>query len=533
MTTITKSTTFVTPTKIEFNTVPGQQVLAQTALSYLRIRNFSSSSSARTFTVGASGSTTPCQALDNSGSRALFYGSSTDTGYAPFRATGTANLALETWLYFAGTWDGLFPSTSIKLYAAVGDTPITETTYGQGGSGSGTALPGSTPDLYLGAQGNGSEPFAGDIAYIARWNRVLSLAELQEAQANGPLAVPTGLIFCWANGEDNGPSALVPTSVGTTVNGPAPPNTNLGGTPVTPPETLPAQPTGTQVITTDPIAASILAAPAMWESSNTAIVDPTAKVWTITGGPTNAIVDTPGGLGYQFSPAGGAQGAYAITTPNGAWGDSSDFTLFWCGVPEGLDVAQGLIFARGVQDAEFDRAIRILPINSTNLRFDVYDGSNVAAEFNVACPMDGTQYVRLALRKTGVDLKAWARDYAGNQLSNTAALTRSDLFFSQNMALAKQQGRQQSTGFLLWTRALSDAEVDSILLDPWQVYADGTPPPEGVPGIAVTSTPVAGGTAGTYNVTATSPGLNSVTFNLTNGAPGAGSNAVPLLFDEV
>jgi hypothetical protein len=71
--------------------------------------------------------------------------------------------------------------------------------------------------------------WVGDVAYIAVWNRVLDLTELRNAQNNGPLDEPDGLVLLWANEEDLGPNALTPDARSTFAAGTIPPNDALGG----------------------------------------------------------------------------------------------------------------------------------------------------------------------------------------------------------------------------------------------------------------------------------------------------------------
>lgn len=74
-------------------------------------------------------------------------------------------------------------------------------------NGSGSLLSNVTDDLYIGNRSANDRTFNGSIGYVAQWNRLLSLSELRRAQADGPLAVRAGLIFCFANGRDYSPYA--------------------------------------------------------------------------------------------------------------------------------------------------------------------------------------------------------------------------------------------------------------------------------------------------------------------------------------
>lgn len=71
--------------------------------------------------------------------------------------------------------------------------------------------------------------FVGDLAYVAFWNRVLDSTERATVRSDGPLAVSSGLVFCFANGQDYGPNAIAVVDRTAQVAGSTPPNTNLGG----------------------------------------------------------------------------------------------------------------------------------------------------------------------------------------------------------------------------------------------------------------------------------------------------------------
>ena len=135
---------------------------------------------------------------------------STTTGEA-----GEAGVALlNQWQFVACSQDGLnYPvGGSAKIYFAVPGTPLVDVTTPINWNW-GTPLGGVGYPTTIGNRNGGSREFKGDIAYVARWNRVLSLQELNRAKSLGPLSVPKGLIMLWANGKDYGPYHLHPTSV--------------------------------------------------------------------------------------------------------------------------------------------------------------------------------------------------------------------------------------------------------------------------------------------------------------------------------
>lgn len=149
----------------------------------------------------------------------------------PFEQTSTGGLILNsTWMHIATTWTGgLSYTVDMATFLQREGGSLTELTPTYGENATGTTDGGVSPfTMYL------PSAFRGNLAYLARWSRVLTTSELQQAIDNGPLSVPDGLIFCFANGIDNGPLALSFTTTGTITDGPPPPNINLGGG-VTPP----------------------------------------------------------------------------------------------------------------------------------------------------------------------------------------------------------------------------------------------------------------------------------------------------------
>ncbi len=153
----------------------------------------------------------------------------------------------DLWTHFATSWNGSTDGTGFAHYASTDGSPIALIATGAGQSTSGTPTSAVGKNLYLLNREGLDRSLTGDVAYIARWNRVLSLAELQTAQADGPLSVPDGLILCWANEQDYGPKGYVPVARTAFVAGALPPNLNLGGDTTAPILTSPA---GTKTGTT-------------------------------------------------------------------------------------------------------------------------------------------------------------------------------------------------------------------------------------------------------------------------------------------
>lgn len=145
-----------------------------------------------------------------------FTGSCTGVNNRPFAFGDAASgpISFNVWWHVAATWSGSSSSTGIILYAGNVGQPLQQRSVSTStsGSGSGTDVSGSTYSFMIGAFPTAASTFKGTIAYVARWNRVLTLAELQQAQRLGPLTVPLGLIVCWANGRDYSPYNPQPTS---------------------------------------------------------------------------------------------------------------------------------------------------------------------------------------------------------------------------------------------------------------------------------------------------------------------------------
>lgn len=168
---------------------------------------------------------------DNAGApNVVFHGNSTGSTSNPARSTNGNTAVYNSWNHIAATWDGSLTAVGgIKIYNGVNWAAIAELVYASGVDGVTAADGGAGQNLTLGNRGNGDRTFLGSIAYIARWNRVLSLTELLLVQERGPGAVRAGMILCLYDGRDYGPYRLERTARGTAiVRGPAPQRTALG-----------------------------------------------------------------------------------------------------------------------------------------------------------------------------------------------------------------------------------------------------------------------------------------------------------------
>ena len=70
----------------------------------------------------------------------------------------------------------------------------------------------ATTPFVIGNSPAGSHGFKGDIYYVAKWTRMLTIDELNLARKNGPLTVPGCLLF-WTNGKDQGLLRMAETQV--------------------------------------------------------------------------------------------------------------------------------------------------------------------------------------------------------------------------------------------------------------------------------------------------------------------------------
>lgn len=143
--------------------------------------------------------------------------------------------AVGTWLNACVTWDGGVNESGIAYYkdgSAVAKTAVTSEIK----AGSGSINSDAASEFWLMNRVDSARPFLGDVAYVAVWDRVLSASEVADARANGPLSVGSGLVFCWANQQDYGPSTFSPTARSTYAAGTTPTTyTDLGTLDVTAP----------------------------------------------------------------------------------------------------------------------------------------------------------------------------------------------------------------------------------------------------------------------------------------------------------
>jgi len=164
-------------------------------------------------------------------------------GYPELRSP-TGVITYDQWQHIGVTWTRGIASSGIELFHGQG-ADVTSVAGTSGTNGGGSINTDAANPLYLMNRYGLGREFKGDYPYTAFWSRILTLTELRNAQNNGPLAEPTGLILLWSNQQDYSTNALTPSSRSTFVAGTLPPNVALGGGADTTAPVL-TSPTGTQ-----------------------------------------------------------------------------------------------------------------------------------------------------------------------------------------------------------------------------------------------------------------------------------------------
>jgi Concanavalin A-like lectin/glucanases superfamily len=164
----------------------------------------------------------------NSGTpRLQCVGSCSGSAGNPTQVSPANSVVYNKWNHVGFWWDGTLATVNaISAFSATNGAPLASLT-GSFTSGSGSATNSGANALLVGNGANNDRTFNGTIAYVARWNRVIRQAELLTAQRCGPLAVPNGLIMCWANNRDYGPYRLKATSKTAIALGASPPGRGL------------------------------------------------------------------------------------------------------------------------------------------------------------------------------------------------------------------------------------------------------------------------------------------------------------------
>lgn len=170
---------------------------------------------------------------DNGGAPRLTGGLLSSLSATPLKNTLNNTVVYNTWQNYCWVVSGATiggsdtPVSVISLYI---DGTLVSTTADDAGLGFLTAD--AAYDMFLLNRGNSGalgRELVGEVAYVSRWNQALNSTRINNAISTGPLNEPSGLILCWANGQDYSPLALTPVARSTRVAGSAPPNTALGG----------------------------------------------------------------------------------------------------------------------------------------------------------------------------------------------------------------------------------------------------------------------------------------------------------------
>lgn len=122
-------------------------------------------------------------------------------------------------------FDGTINSAGINNYVDAGSA----LTAASQNNGSGALNSDAAGDFFLMNRAGLGREFVGKLFYLAVWNRILTAGERVTVRATGPLDVPSGLVLCYANGQDYSTFAHPVVGRSTLVNGGVPPNTALGG----------------------------------------------------------------------------------------------------------------------------------------------------------------------------------------------------------------------------------------------------------------------------------------------------------------
>lgn len=186
-----------------------QTPFAQTNIALVFPLGSGETATSTVFSVTPSASNNGCRMYvgDNTAQpNIVFNAHSTGSAGNPTRAAAANTCVYNKWNFIVSTWDGGLTASNIKFYIAIdGATAVEAGYFSAGTDGVTAAASGAGNNLILGNRGDAGRTMNGSMAYVARWQRVLSLGEIQKVQRLGPLSIPDGLIFCWANGRDYGP----------------------------------------------------------------------------------------------------------------------------------------------------------------------------------------------------------------------------------------------------------------------------------------------------------------------------------------
>lgn len=199
---------------ITFPNSPSQSILAQTVLASFRTFAGSGGNLGYLFATCSSTATDGMRyVVDEVNARMVFAGDSTGVAASPGRNASIASI--DSFLNYntvAATWEGEIGATSFVHYISAQNAPLQVSSMEGASAGSGS-IKNTGQVMTIGNRPGGARAFNGDLYFIARWDRVLSHAELITAQMSGPLTVPEGLVLFFANMWDWGPFSYVPSVI--------------------------------------------------------------------------------------------------------------------------------------------------------------------------------------------------------------------------------------------------------------------------------------------------------------------------------
>lgn len=101
--------------------------------------------------------------------------------------TNNANLTVNNWWFVGFTYTDS-GTGRVKIYSGSATSPATALTFSLATDGTGSYLSDAAQNLTIGngdsAGGGGTTPWQGQIGWVGVWNRVLTLAEIQDQQFN-------------------------------------------------------------------------------------------------------------------------------------------------------------------------------------------------------------------------------------------------------------------------------------------------------------------------------------------------------------
>lgn len=161
---------------------------------------------------------------DGTGTGRIAFGLNSTTLSAPLRVTSDNFVVANSWNWICATSAGGLLASNLEVYSSnptTGGSFRKESTYVTSTDGTGTLDNDIFENVVVGNRGSspGDRTFNGDIAFVAKWNRVLSKEEMEAVRRRGILSVARGsLSFLWVAGTEillNKPAVAAATVMGT------------------------------------------------------------------------------------------------------------------------------------------------------------------------------------------------------------------------------------------------------------------------------------------------------------------------------